>query len=107
MKTNHTPTPWHLIQTERNDMVISYSDGELRSHIATCHDQALCPEHGTVKANAEFIVRACNHHEELVAALKNLLPAFDNESTRAIAQVYAPELATARAVLAKIESENR
>lgn len=73
MKTKHTPLPWRLIKTDRGDMVISYSNGELRSHVATCHDLELCPEHGTVQANAEFILDAVNQFARLKAERDELV----------------------------------
>jgi hypothetical protein len=67
METKHTPGPWKLIKTDRNDIVVSYSDGGLRSHIATCHNQLLCEEHGNLLANARLIAAAPDMLEALKA----------------------------------------
>ncbi|CUW85647.1 hypothetical protein N5C66_03720 [Rhizobium pusense] len=64
MTTTHTPTPWFL--NEAQDFV--KGDGR---HIAVLFDGT--PTSPTVKerkSNAAFIVRACNAHDELLAALK-------------------------------------
>ena len=56
MKTQHTPTPWIL----RNN-VIQYQDkDEIDWTVTTCR----------IIKDAQFIVRACNAHDELVEALK-------------------------------------
>lgn len=52
----HTPTPW-----KTGDLYIWGADGEPLDLAARPR-----PER---KANAEFIIRACNSHDELVAAL--------------------------------------
>ena len=40
--------------------------------VATCH-QNTADDIGQAKANAEFIVKACNSHEEFVKCLKRVL----------------------------------
>ena len=56
----HTPTPWF------------YSNGE----VYDIKDNQICLvsyyQDGRVKANAAFIVRACNSHDALVEALEAL-----------------------------------
>lgn len=70
--TKHTPTPWKAIknscfweiQPENRSDSDPYQIGDV------C---ASCPEndvHGLQQANAEFIVRAVNSHDALVAALE-------------------------------------
>lgn len=54
MTTNHTPTPWR-VNTFNGD----------RQEVLDANGNNAC-----VKANAAFIVRACNAHDELVAALE-------------------------------------
>ena len=71
MKTNHTPTPWQLRLTDSRQFEIIVTDGEIKSVIAKGYDAGLCPEHGgTLVGNAEFILRACNHHDEVVDLLR-------------------------------------
>lgn len=70
----HTPGPWTVSQ-RGSDCVIKHSDGELVSYVATLYAGALCPEHGTVAANARLIAKA--------PALLDALRAFcgDHEAT--------------------------
>ena len=65
----HTPTPWTL-NAEREK--IEDADGEFvtRLSLSRYHDDRADP---IAEANAAFIVRACNSHDELVAALRALL----------------------------------
>ncbi len=74
MSTNHTPTPY--IQLLRHDGVpFGIASRETMRH----DSDSLCllPSGGmgfdaeTVKANAEFICRACNSHAALVEALED------------------------------------
>lgn len=68
----HTPTPWIVFDASarypgidgQNDttVVVHGYDGEACGVRGSVHATAL--------ANAAFIVRACNAHDELVAALK-------------------------------------
>jgi hypothetical protein len=51
------------------------------------------------EANAALIAAA----PELLEALKGILPAFDNESTRTIRKVYADRIEAAEAAIAKAE----
>lgn len=59
MKNTHTPGPWSL----SGDRYIVAPDSEL---IADCFKESQ-----EDVANAAFIVRACNAHDELVAALRD------------------------------------
>ena len=113
----HTPVPWHVIRCDNGDYTISYSDTELRSHIATCHEQTLCPEHGSIEANAAFIVRACNSHTALLEACKALVEADDRSGDSALIDAhsqdgltddemrYADAVRQARAAIAQAEKE--
>lgn len=74
--TEHTPTPW-LIERGPTGCRINSSerdtDGRNRSVALTAGDGSSYP--ATVnEANAEFIVRACNTHDDLLAACKEILP---------------------------------
>lgn len=60
----HTPGPWTVVE-ESNDRVIRYSDGQLVSFVARIYDTTLCPEHGTVDANARLIAAAPRMYEFL------------------------------------------
>lgn len=73
MKSKHTPTPWSQFiynKKKPHEIVISvpYSDGT--DHLCTI-DSSARPEEN--RANAKFIVRACNSHDELLQACKEAL----------------------------------
>jgi hypothetical protein len=99
----HTPTPWKVYN--RGDQItgtyaryrIEYETPDLRSVIADIEPKWLCPEHGDAQANAAFIVKACNAHEELVDMLQFVL---NDENSR----IDYETLILASAVLAKVQS---
>lgn len=93
MTTQHTLTPWraeHAVRTARTGMkewqVISGTQ-VVASMVGT----------SAAEANAEFIVRACNAHDELVAALATLLREHNCQR-----YPLASDWETARAALAKV-----
>lgn len=64
----HTPTPWYAKPREgRMTVPIVSSDG-----VKLAEATAYTPYY-TTAANADFIVRACNVHEDLLAACENAL----------------------------------
>ena len=69
MKAEHSPIPWKTQKGESN-----FND-ENRCRSISAGNHLICeiwddePQFGTGRANAEFIVRAVNCHNELVAAL--------------------------------------
>ena len=65
--TEHTPKPWRVWDV-REGLVIT-DDTLATRHI--CEVQGATPEEAA--ANAEFIVRACNTHDDLVRALEVLV----------------------------------
>ena len=95
MNMKHTPTPWILVYGD----VIRNMDGE---RVADCDTTALDtrprPPIEKDKANAAFIVRACNAHGDLVAALESILVWDDGNLPGDI-------LDDARAIVAKAKGE--
>lgn len=70
VKTEHTPGPWF------------YDNGYI-AHKDVDGDYAICEMHTAWDfkerdANAEFIVRACNSHYELLESCKKLMAYIDN-----------------------------
>jgi hypothetical protein len=74
----HTPTPWEVVRHR-------HSDDQLWLSINQCADaegmkrwiaeiKYRSDDDAQLWADAEFIVRACNAHEALVAVLKMCLP---------------------------------
>lgn len=64
----HTETPWKLTDCPGD---IDDKDGELLACTHTMDDGI------TAAQNAAFIVRACNSHYQLVAALKEMMSAYE------------------------------
>ena len=66
--TEHTPTPWH---THENLIHTQYRQGNTAGHYAVAETTGHASvDAATLIANAAFIVRACNAHDELVEACK-------------------------------------
>lgn len=73
--SEHTPIPWSLTDDH------GQFPNCIKTDCGTC--QVICQmadewerlpfAKGTAKANAEFIVRACNHHDDLLEALGDTL----------------------------------
>ncbi|GEM_PF-3404207 len=72
VKVNHTPTPWAY---SPNINVHAANDREIARTIVNCPDSPFYEAKWLEEAacNAEFIVRAVNSHEELLAACEDLL----------------------------------
>lgn len=71
----HTPTPWSICTDPANDswyagITISGKTGQGKTDYRVADVFVL---NHAYKANAEFIVRACNAHDDLLAALKAAL----------------------------------
>ena len=71
--SKHTPTPWHSFGP------IIHHNGQ---HVAHVVNNERHPDGDTgspeQRANAEFIVQACNSHDDLLAACKAVQRYFDN-----------------------------
>ena len=72
MSDKHTPTPWRVLHSGYPHVVVVTEKWDSEDGVLICypgrHTSAADPE---VQANAEFIVRACNSHEELLAAARS------------------------------------
>lgn len=71
--TKHTQLPWKVSEVSGWPSDICDADGEL---LATAYPMTIGGEDAG-EANAAFIVRACNAHDQLVAALKLLCDTID------------------------------
>jgi len=91
--TKHTPTPW-----TQDDTVITRNSRVIASVRDLCTDSQL-PED---RANAAHIVRCVNAHDELVAALRNLVDETDHSIAKGGTLMVT--LDAARAALAKAGS---
>lgn len=68
-QTKHTPLPW-MVDNRRSIVKVRSEKRE----VAVLSGR-LDSEHGreTIQANAAFIARACNSHDELLEALENIV----------------------------------
>jgi hypothetical protein len=77
----HVPTPWHTIphpdaKCAAVAIARARTDGEEQDqHFADGHTTCYYPE---PEATAEFIVRSCNAHDDLFAALKRYVDDHDS-----------------------------
>ena len=94
--TTHTPTPWD-VNGEFIDPPPPYWDENGESHHSIA--QAFGPNY---KANAEFIVRAVNAHDDLLAACK----LFATRFPAAIAALPDDERDLITAAIAKAEVQS-
>jgi len=102
MKTEHTATPWHLSKARNSGQTVVMGAGpwpvaELDPDVGYRVDEA--------QATAEFIVRACNAHDDLVKALENITYVAEHGDASAEGDPHETALATvlakARAALSK------
>ena len=71
--TQHTPTPWE-IEPQTTTVVKPDKTNRIPSTIAIVKDpNDNMHQTEIAKANAEFIVRACNSHDALLKACKGLM----------------------------------
>jgi len=120
-RSEHTPTPWIVYEgnapskdcpgIEAPDVMFSVVIwGDHEDPYDCCGVQGRTIEEA--RANARFIVRACNVHEELVEALKDVLAVLDHLAQSAVTKDgYAIRYSSdgpvgiARAALAKAREE--
>lgn len=106
--TRHTPLPWH---TNENGLArnaageTQWTIGPSFHCIATVHRRT--DDGAQMEADAKFIVRACNSHAALVAALEaacnrlsSAADAFDKSGNEWMAGIYCQHANEARAALA-------
>jgi hypothetical protein len=93
LSKQHTPTPWMLDP----HFVLRDADGEWVTRLNTSrrHDNKHDPE---AEANAEFIVRCVNAHDELVAALRDIIASVEK------CGIGIVDLSRGRAALAKVQA---
>jgi hypothetical protein len=105
-KAEHTPLPWKVIENvnggygppDVSAQLVYSDDGFVVA--AVMSDVPLLQRAG----NADFIVRACNTHDELVAALREMIADSDDVDDGKLPAIAAVTLVRARSLLAKLES---
>lgn len=65
---SHTPLPW-IAEPFTND---PFAPWDVKSKKSDTEKEFICQTSGNCKANAEFIVRACNSHYEMLEALRQM-----------------------------------
>ncbi len=107
-QTKHTALPWLLMP---DGLTISGNDpeGARYQEIAKMRDGNSVHPHLAVtteeqQANAAFIVRACNSHEELVGALEMCIEYFEGVTEREV-EPSSEAYLKARSALAKARGE--
>lgn len=120
-ETKHTPGPWHLRTANGRLPVVRESK---RPHGEASHYRAVIGSGDTLggpvivdldfgygkpedQANAEFIVRACNAHDDLLAALKAMLSEYGDVGDESILAEDEPNhpVILAHAAIAKAEGK--
>ncbi|WP_036305437.1 hypothetical protein [Methylopila sp. 73B] len=103
----HTPTPWAVCGSDEHWIDIKPAREKRRislsiATVATCTVDA--------EANAAFIVRACNAHDDLVAALKAMVSDAVELAESGDAGFWdaekVPAVIAARAALARAEASS-
>ena len=84
MNAAHTPTPWHVVTIDGSIGSIEAEDG---SPVAQAQPRGTLrhPDHAERRANADFIVRAVNCHDDLVDALEAFLDVGNCKASRDMA----------------------
>ncbi len=99
----HTATPWQLEERE-TDFVLQDADGEFINYLTKSrHIDDLIDEEA--EANAAFIVRACNAHDQLVKATRECLDQLEHEAKwGSNSEPLQDAINSARRALAKAEA---
>lgn len=103
----HTPTPWLVSDFDYTTVYAEIEDGDFHQEpgICSCDGEAIAKieDRDVRRANAAFIVRACNAYDELVAALREYDDAFTeaNFSVQSDRMRMRKAIIQARAALAK------
>lgn len=101
-QSKHTPLPWKVYYAKNNGQVI-LGTGEENGCAIQNHSGAFWRDDDEAKANAEFVVRACNSHYELLEALECLLDKADKEWGKSL--VWRVTRDEARLAIAKAKGE--
>ena len=97
-ETKRTPGPWTT--GIRQEGGRGFAVREIRAADGECIADIRGIDSGINAANAAYIVRACNSHDELVAALRYMVEALEMYATpEEIEQTSRVEYAMARAAL--------
>jgi len=96
--TEHTKTPWVAVQYPDQSWGVRSALFAIATIVAQDMEDR---DNGEEAANSRFIVTACNHHDELVAALKRIASGEGYYGAQA-----AEYKQIARDVLSELEAED-
>lgn len=85
--------PWKYESNDADGLVID------SNNLVVCNNKNYYPQ-AVLMQDMQFIVRACNAHDDLVAALNDLVSTF-NPDEQALYNFARPKIEAARAALAK------
>lgn len=94
-ETKHTPTPWHVGPHYKSD---------IESRVGRVCDISPMNAPQSI-ANAEFIVRACNSHEELLILARGLVAWHDARFVQNLGEPFAALVDAARTAILKAEGK--
>lgn len=100
MNSKHTPTPWHLGGTK--NMIVFAEDGWAIANAVVHHNKSGFEK---MEANAAFIVKAVNCHEELICALEDCQETVCAKYCDEVMGDHCEECRNASAALAKAKGE--
>jgi len=105
---SHTPLPWRVVDNGNGTLSIGAEEDGGECRPARVNGNAIEEPYATItRANADFIVLACNAHEKLLEACKRLL-AYDESGTNrpgsADGQKLLDAIQMARNAIAKMET---
>jgi len=94
-KTKHTPLPWKVYYAKNNGQLI-LGTGEESGQAIQSHNGAFWRDEAEAKANAEFVVKACNSHYELLEALESVKEYVHNFGESHLIEIVDKAIAKAR-----------
>jgi hypothetical protein len=102
----HSPTPWSIEHYSSNTDKLLDADGEF-VHFVHKSRMEWTDDDPTGAANVDFIVRACNAHDELLAALRAMIDPqnFRTDPTIETLRKRDRAIFKARAILGKVDNE--
>lgn len=94
MKPQHTPTPWHRNIKPASKYNVIFADRN--THVLKLVTEGLSEEE--IEANCDFILHACNAHDELVGLLERIKTIFswDEQDDDSLAKDVCLALAKAK-----------
>lgn len=115
LRAAHTELPWEAgSQATLSDPRMVYCNDATGQRVADCTGEYLFHTDEVMRANAAFIVRACNAHYQMLEALKNVLGSLETTLEFAHTQggakllpseKTAARIDAARAAIAAAEAE--